>query len=138
MDLEKLRDSINAQNGSYPLNSGAYVEVLRDGHAEVTMPIKKEMLNIHGIVHGGLSFALADFTAGMASRTTGIKAVTLSADISYLSPVRIETTSMYAVADAKKVGRSTGVYVCDVFDGNGKLCLTARCTFFFLGEPVDL
>lgn len=137
MDLERYKELINGCRDSYPLNSGAHVEVLKDGYAEVTMPITKEMLNLHGIVHGGLSFALADFASGMASRTTGVKSVTLSADVSYLSPVRIEAGTMRAVAQAKKVGRSTGIYLCDVFDGNGKLCLTTKCTFFFLGEPVE-
>ena len=51
----------------FPLSLGIQLEEIRAGYARVSMEIKEEMTNFHGITHGGALFALADTAFGLAS-----------------------------------------------------------------------
>ena len=57
------------------------------------MRIDKHILNIHGFVHGGALFSLADTAAGAASFTSGRDSVTLSGTINYIKPEKVENLS---------------------------------------------
>jgi acyl-CoA thioesterase len=89
-----------------------------DGQAVVRMPVTEEMVNGHGIVHGGYVFIVADTAFACACNSHGRVALSTGADIAYLQPTRPG-----AVLEARAVERSTsgrnGIYdVTVVADGD--------------------
>ncbi|MCI8939734.1 MAG: PaaI family thioesterase [Dorea sp.] len=135
MDLEVYRKKVN-QSRAFPVNTGARITVLSPDYAEVVLPIKEEHLNVSGIVQGGVTYAIADFATGMASKTRGTKTVTIESKINYFRPGSLESGSIKAVASARNAGRTIGVYYCDVFDEQEKLLASAVFTYFFLQEEL--
>ena len=65
-----------------------------DDHAKLEMKIDKAVLNGHGIVHGGIIFAMADNAAAAATFTKGRLCVTLNSTINFIRPVVGEKFTM--------------------------------------------
>ena len=105
---------------------------LWEGHARVEMVIDEQILNVHGFVHGGALYSLADTAAGAASFATGRDSVTLTGSINYIKPGR--GGKLIGVASEISRGRTTGVY--EVFIYNDAPLLLSRATFtmFFLDQ----
>jgi acyl-CoA thioesterase len=59
------------------------------GTAEMTMTVRKDMINGHGTCHGGYIFTLADSAFAFACNSHNKVSVAASADISFLKPARI-------------------------------------------------
>ncbi|MCJ7555730.1 MAG: hydroxyphenylacetyl-CoA thioesterase PaaI [Gammaproteobacteria bacterium] len=79
------------------------------GHALLSMQVRQDMCNGHGICHGGMLFTLADTAMAYASNSYGLVAVASSVHIDYLRSV---TCGEYIRARAEEVyrGRSKGSY----------------------------
>lgn len=56
----------------------------RPGYSKLRMTIRKEMCNGFGMLHGGVSFSLADSAFAFASNSQGQKAVSIETSISHL------------------------------------------------------
>ena len=136
MDFETYKNKVN-HSRAFPVNTGAQITVLSTDYAEVVLPIKEEHFNVSGIVQGGVTYAIADFAAGMASKTHGKKTVTIESKINYFRPASFKSGSMKAVASVRNAGRTIGVYCCDVFDQRDKLLASAVFTYFFLQEELE-
>ena len=63
-----------------------------EGYCKVQMEVRKEMANGFNIVHGGISFSLADSAIAFAANTYGRHAVSLNTTIRYLHPVFVGDT----------------------------------------------
>lgn len=136
--MEKKYEALLARlnSGSQYLQSNEMRVVdLADGYAKVEMVIDQQILNIHGFVHGGALFSLADTAAGSASFTTGRDSVTLQASINYLSPGR--GGKLIAIANEIKAGKTTGVYEVFIFNDHKDLLCRATMTVFFLDHKGD-
>ncbi|MDE6984223.1 MAG: PaaI family thioesterase, partial [Lachnospiraceae bacterium] len=59
---------------------------LSEGYCKGEMPLRPEILNPLGTVHGGCTFALADTIGGSAALTHGSSIVTVDSSIHYLAP----------------------------------------------------
>jgi acyl-CoA thioesterase len=59
-----------------------------DGWARAQMTVRDDMVNGHGICHGGLIFALADTAFACACNSTGPVTVAAGADIVFVAPAR--------------------------------------------------
>ncbi|HIW39441.1 MAG TPA: PaaI family thioesterase [Candidatus Eubacterium pullicola] len=105
-----------------------------DDHAKLEMKIDKAVLNGHGIVHGGIIFAMADNAAAAATFTKGRLCVTLNSTINFIRPVVGE--KMIVEADAIFAGRTTGVYDVKVTNDQGTLCAKASFTMYFVPENL--
>lgn len=75
--MEQLRTRLNSSSQFLQSNDMQVIEV-REGYAKVEMTIDEQILNVHGFVHGGALFSLADTAAGAASFATGRDSVTLA------------------------------------------------------------
>ena len=106
------------------------VTQISEGSARVEMLVDAQILNVHGFVHGGALYSLADTAAGAASFATGRDSVTLTGTINYIKPGR--GGKLIGVATEISRGRTTGVY--EVFIYNDEQVLLSRATFtmFFL------
>lgn len=128
-NMDQLIDRLNG-NSQYLQSNDMKVTELRRGYARVEMIIDKQILNVHGFVHGGALFSLADTAAGAASFATGRDSVTLAGTINYMKPGK--GGKLIGIATEINAGRTTGVY--EVFIYNDEEILLSRATFtmFFL------
>jgi acyl-CoA thioesterase len=114
---------------------GIELEEVGAGRARLRMRVTKEMANLHGTVHGGYLFLLADAAFAYASNSHGPAAVAHSAQVTFLRPAAVDDE---LVAEAVQVGRygRSGVYdvtvtrhateVIAVFRGNSMTVSSIR------------
>jgi acyl-CoA thioesterase len=101
-------------------SAGLGMEILSvgPGAATLAMTVRPEMLNGHGICHGGFTFALADSAFAFACNSYNRNTVAQQNQITYLSPGR---DGERLTAEAREVSRSgrSGVYDVTVTGEDG-------------------
>ena len=128
-NMHALMERLNSSSQFLQINDMRVTEV-RHGFAKVEMIIDEQILNIHGFVHGGALFSLADTVAGAASFATGRDSVTLTGTINYIKPGR--GGKLIGIAQEISSGRTTGVYEVFIFNDENVLLSRATFTMFFL------
>ena len=110
---------------------------LAAGSAELQVPIRPELRQQHGFVHGGIISYAADnaltFTGGSV---LGTAVVTSEFKINYLRPAKGE--ALIARASVVHNGRRQAVCRCEIFaadQGAETLCTTAQGTIVRLSTP---
>ncbi|HXS66118.1 MAG TPA: hydroxyphenylacetyl-CoA thioesterase PaaI [Streptosporangiaceae bacterium] len=88
-----------------------------DGSAVVRMAVRPDMVNGHGIAHGGYVFLLADTAFACASNSRGPVNVAAGADITFIAPVREGEELVASAAERVSYGRS-GIYDVTVRRGD--------------------
>ena len=91
----------------------ALVEVA-PGRARLTMPVREDMVNGHGIGHGGFTFCLADSAFAFACNTYNRRTVAESCQIRYLTPTRLGDLLTADAVERMREGRD-GTYDVTVF-----------------------
>ncbi|HLG41209.1 MAG TPA: hydroxyphenylacetyl-CoA thioesterase PaaI [Chitinophagaceae bacterium] len=113
------------------------VEVLevKEGYSRIKMTIRKEMVNGFGIVHGGLPFSLADSAFAFACNNRNNLSVALDVTITFTKAVNVGDV---LTAEAKEIhnGRSTGVYLIDVFNQKNEQVALFKGTCFRTGKTL--
>jgi acyl-CoA thioesterase len=79
------------------------------GRARLSMLVRPEMVNGHGLCHGGFIFALADSTMAFAASSHGERAVAHHNSITYLRPGRLGEI-LTAVAEERSRSARSGIY----------------------------
>ena len=79
------------------------------GSASVQATVGRDHVNVHGTVHGGFVFALADEALAIASNSHGRVAVALVASIHFMRPAG-EGDVLLAEAREISRGRTTATY----------------------------
>ncbi|MFL6729291.1 MAG: hydroxyphenylacetyl-CoA thioesterase PaaI [Sphingomicrobium sp.] len=95
------------------------IEEAREGYARLAMIIRPDMLNGHGIVHGGMVFALADTAFAYVCNGRNEKTVAAQASIVFLGSANEGETLIAEAEQAAAVGRS-GVTRVAVRTGDGR------------------
>ncbi len=88
-----------------------------DGTAVARMPVARNMINGHGIVHGGYVFLLADTAFACACNSRGQVTVAAGAEISFIAPAREGDLLVATAAERVTWGRS-GIYDVTVRRGD--------------------
>lgn len=121
--------------GKIPFNRLLGIELTRFHADGVTLrcQIRKQLLNSHGALHGGVTASLADVAVGVAvhchsSVPRPISTVELK--VNYLLPVK--EGALYARARLLRVGSTLCVGRVDLTDGRAKTVGTAIVTYIFL------
>jgi acyl-CoA thioesterase len=97
---------------------GIEVVSCSDGTAVTRMRVREDMVNGHGIAHGGLVFALADTAFACACNSWGPVTVAAAADIAFVAPARLGDELQAEATVRTRFGR-TGIYDVTVRrDGN--------------------
>ena len=99
------------------LGLGMELAEVGDGTAVVRMAVRADMLNGHGIAHGGYVFLLADTAFACACNSRGPVTVAAGADISFIAPVREGEELVARAAERVSFGRS-GIYDVTVRRGD--------------------
>jgi phenylacetic acid degradation protein PaaD len=81
------------------------------GHATLTMTVRADMTNGHGICHGGFMFSLADSAFAFACNSHNHRAVAQACDIVFLAPVRVGDELVATAVERMRDGRNG---ICDV------------------------
>jgi uncharacterized protein (TIGR00369 family) len=107
------------------------LEIVRTGEDEVraSVPVRDEIRQPVGLVHGGFYAALAESMTVAATRAAlpGDKIVhAQSAQTSFLRPI-VDGT-VHASARARHRGRTTWVWEVEITDDAGRLCSLVRTT----------
>lgn len=115
---------------------GVELAHLEAGKAELRLPIRDDLLQQHGFVHGGVVAYLADnaltFAGGAA---LGGDVVTAELKINYLRPARGDL--LIARASTVGAGRTQAVTRCEIYAvaaGDERLCAAAQGTIQRIGD----
>jgi acyl-CoA thioesterase len=79
------------------------------GRAVVQMTLGEEMVNGHGIGHGGLTFTLADSAFAFACNSYNRSTVAAGCEIRFLAPTRLGDLLVAEAVERSRTGRD-GVY----------------------------
>ena len=126
---EQLRRSIAAHTKPMVCFEDLKATVIRQGYVEATAPVTENSLNPYGHAHGGWLFALCDTCSGLAASTWGRPNVTLQASVNYIRGAKPGDTVTVKAASRHSGGR-TAVNQVEMFDGAGRLLLTASFTMY--------
>jgi acyl-CoA thioesterase len=114
---------------------GIAIEEAREGYARIRMALRPDMLNGHGIGHGGMVFALADTAFAYACNGRNVRAVAAQASIVFLDAARAGEELVAEAREAALAGRS-GVYHVAVRTGDGRAIAEFQGYSRTIGGPV--
>ena len=92
-------------------SKGLGMEILqvRAGEATLAMTIQANMVNGHGIAHGGFIFTLADSAFAYACNSHNERVVAAQGNISFIRPGRLGDRLVAVAREVSRAGRS-GIY----------------------------
>ena len=88
---------------------GMRLEELGPGWAVVSMTVRADMVNGHGMCHGGLVAALADSAFALACNSRGARTVAVGFDVTFLAPAH-EGDVLVATASERALRGRSGLY----------------------------
>ncbi|MFB9238207.1 hydroxyphenylacetyl-CoA thioesterase PaaI [Plantactinospora siamensis] len=88
---------------------GIELDDVQPGRASLRMRVSEQMVNQHGLAHGGIIFLLADAAFAYACNSHGPVALAQGAQVAYLRPARPGDVLAAEAAERTRYGRG-GVY----------------------------
>lgn len=104
---------------------GMVIESVGPGRALLTMTVREDMVNGHGLCHGGFVFTLADSACAFACNSGNRVTVLQGARIDLMRPALLGDVLRAEAIEVHRGARS-GVYDIAVRRGDGKLVATFR------------
>jgi acyl-CoA thioesterase len=114
---------------------GVTISDVAPGTAVAAMKVREDMVNGHGICHGGYIFTLADTAFAFACNTYDDMTVAAGADISFLEPVRKDEHLTATAVELARRGRS-GLYDVSVRTDSGTVVAEFRGRSRSLGQRM--
>lgn len=111
--LDAIREHVSKD--AFAKFLGATVEIPAPGCSRVTLTVTADMVNFHGMTHGGLIFSLGDMAFAAAGNSHGQTAVALNVNIYFLKASKVGDC---LVAEAREVnaGGRTALYEIKVYN----------------------
>lgn len=131
--LDGVRGMFAADRASRGL--GIEVTGLSAGQATAAMTVTGQMLNGHGVCHGGYVFLLADTAFSLACNSYGVVTVAAAADITFVAPVR-EGDRLHAHARERTRFGRRGIFDVTVGRGDGDVVAEFRGHSHATAEPL--
>lgn len=99
-------------------------------HARVRLPLRDELRQPVGLLHGGVMSTLVESVCSRATALTvlgeGMAAMGQSISVSFIRPITAGAAEVRATARHR--GRTTWVWDAEVLDDDGRLCALAQMT----------
>ena len=99
-------------------------------HARARIPIRDDLRQPFGLMHGGVMSSLVESVCSRATALAvfgeGMAAMGQSINVSFLRPITEGHAEV--TARARHRGRSTWVWEAEVLDADGRLCALAQMT----------
>jgi 1,4-dihydroxy-2-naphthoyl-CoA hydrolase len=109
---------------------GLEIHAISDEEVVAEVPVRDELKQPAGLVHGGVFASIAESITSLATflvvESEGQTAQGLSNQTSFLRPILDGT--IHAVARRRHRGRTTWVWEVDISDDAGRLCALVRMT----------
>lgn len=117
---ETARRSAEAMWADDAASQGLGIRIVEvgPGTATLEMPVRADMVNGHGIGHGGFTFSLADSAFAFACNSYNRRTVAYRCDITYLAPTRLGDVLTATAVERQREGRD-GTYDVRVVNGGG-------------------
>ncbi|HEX5732386.1 MAG TPA: PaaI family thioesterase [Blastocatellia bacterium] len=121
------------ENNHFPRLVGIEIDSIEPGRARLSLEVREELLQLQGIMHGGVIATIIDTAVAFAIIGTSEpddRFTTVEMKVNYLAPIR----EGRIVADARLVrdGRRIVVADCDLFDSKGRLAAKGLLTYIRL------
>jgi 1,4-dihydroxy-2-naphthoyl-CoA hydrolase len=128
---------VSAEAEREPEVAGGFAELIgmrdfdyEDGVMRATVPVRPQLLQPFGLVHGGVYAAIAETLASVGTfagvHDDGMQAMGMSNSTSFLRPITAGT--IHAVARVRHRGRTTWLWDVEISDDDERLCATTRVT----------
>ncbi len=104
---------------------GMKIVDIAPGRARLTMTIRADMTNGHGMCHGGYIFTLADSAFAFACNTYNQIAVAQHCSVTFIRPGKLGDTLTAVAVERSRTGRS-GIYDITVTGSDGKVVAEFR------------
>jgi len=114
---------------------GIELTEIKDNYCLIKMPVKPEMINGLGTVHGGVTFAFADSALAFSSNNMGEAAVALNCYINFTKAAKIGdvlTAESILLTDTRK----TAIYDITIKNQNDEVVASFRGTVYKIGKKV--
>lgn len=108
---------------------------IKDNYCLIKMPVKPEMINGLGTVHGGVTFAFADSALAFCSNNSGEAAVALNCYINFTKAAKkgdVLTAESILLNDTRK----TAIYDITITNQNDEVIAGFRGTVYKIGKKV--
>ncbi|HWH16834.1 MAG TPA: hydroxyphenylacetyl-CoA thioesterase PaaI [Allosphingosinicella sp.] len=130
----RIANAMLAAEGTGPA-WGIEIEEAREGYARIRMTLRPDMLNGHGIAHGGMVFALADTAFAYACNSRNVRTVAAQASIVFLDAAHEGETLVAEACEQALAGRS-GVYNVKVSGEGGRAIAEFQGFSRSVGGPI--
>jgi 1,4-dihydroxy-2-naphthoyl-CoA hydrolase len=125
------------ESGAYSARADTFVGLLgiedveaAEGRVTARTPVRPELLQDHGIVHGGVYASIAEtlcsWATGEAVRENGEVALGMSNSSTFLRP--IATGNIVSLSTLRHRGRTTWIWDTEFSDDEGRVCALVRMT----------
>ena len=117
-----------ARNNPFQLHNHVEMVEVSDDHVRVKVDLVHESTNLHGYVHGGLIYSMADISCGIQCRTQPGHYVTQSCHINSLR--NTDHGTIYCDTEVVKRGRSMVIIHFRVTDDEERLLADGVIDYF--------
>lgn len=114
---------------------GIEVLKIKEGFSKIKMTVREEMVNGFGIVHGGITFSLADSAFAFACNNRNQLSVALDTSINFIKPVQVGD-ELTAVATEVHNGKSTGLYQIEIINQHNHLIAQFKGLCYRTGKTL--
>jgi acyl-CoA thioesterase len=125
--VRRAQAAVQALYGADRASQSMGIEIIEvaPGRARIAMTVRPDMVNGHGMCHGGIVFAFADSAFAFACNSYGDPMVAAGAGIDFLAPT---PCGERVTATATEVSRSArhGIYDVAVTDAAGRVLAQFR------------
>lgn len=108
---------------------GITVIEINEGACVLEMTTRSEMLNGFGILHGGITYSLADSALAFASNSQGRQAVSVETSISHLKQIG-SNELLRAKATEQSISNRIGVYEIKILNSSDELVALFKGTVY--------
>jgi uncharacterized protein (TIGR00369 family) len=117
----------------FPRHLGFELDFVEQGRARLSVEVRRELLQLQGVMHGGAIASLIDTAVAFAilgASPSDSRFTTVEMKVNYLSAIRHGRIA--AEARVIRNGRRIVVADCDVLDAEGKLAAKGLLTYIRL------
>jgi acyl-CoA thioesterase len=137
MTMTERQSTIEAafSSDAYAEAQGFALGDVTDDSVVVSMVVREDHLNFHGVLHGGALFSLADCAFSLASNAHGDTAMAIDTHLVLTAPARLGDT-LTATAEEMTRGRTLATYRVDVTRDDGRIAGLFTGTVFIRSEET--
>lgn len=106
---------------------------ISEGSATLCMTVRADMLNGFKILHGGVSYALADSALAFSCNSHGIKSVSIETSISHILPCK-EGDILTTQVEEQHKGNKTAIYQIKILNQESSVVALFKGTVYRTGK----